>query len=32
MTTRNAGVGSETDPRLLRIGFSVLRPSALSRL
>ena len=32
MTTRTAGTGSETDPRLLRIGFSVLRPSALSRL
>ena len=32
MTTRTAGAGSETDPRLLRIGFSVLRPSAPSRL
>ena len=32
MTTHTAGVGSETDPRLLRIGFSVLRPSAPSRL
>ena len=31
MTIRTAGTGSETDPRLLRIGFSVLRPSALSR-